>query len=95
MTPNNATARYAVHRLIQSLFKEPGLLDRLANAPDAVYDTYGLDAAERAALSNADPAALAALGVHPILQMHLMLARNPQIADMISIKAYREGWELE
>jgi 2'-aminobiphenyl-2,3-diol 1,2-dioxygenase, small subunit len=81
-------ARYVVHRLIQNLFKEPGLLERLSTAPEAVYDAYGLDDAERTAISEASPSALAAIGVHPILQMHLMLARNPQMAEMISVKAY-------
>jgi 2'-aminobiphenyl-2,3-diol 1,2-dioxygenase small subunit len=88
-------ARYVVHRLIQDLFKEPGLLERLASTPDQVYDAYGLDAAERAAVEDASPPALASIGVHPILQMHLMLARNPQMADMISVKAYANGWGLE
>lgn len=87
-------ARYAVHQLIQNLFKEPGLIDRLANAPDTVYDGYGLTVAEREALSEASPAALASIGVHPILQMHLMLARNPQMAEMISVKSYTDEWKL-
>jgi hypothetical protein len=87
-------AGYAVHRLIQNLFKEPGLLDRLKSAPDAVYDAYGLTATERAAFSDASPSALASIDVHPILQMHLMLARNPQMAEMISVKAYGADWEL-
>jgi hypothetical protein len=87
-------ARYAVHQLIQNLFKEPGLLDRLNNSPEAVYDSYGLTAVERAAFSEASPAALASIDVHPILQMHLMLARNPQIAEMISVKSYTGEWGL-
>ena len=41
-------------------------------------------------MTEARPPALAALGVHPILQMHLMLARNPQMAEMISVKSYEE-----
>ena len=86
-------ARYVVHRLIQNLFKEPGLLERLATAPDAVYDAYGLDDAERTAVSDASPPALAAIGVHPILQMHLMLARNPQMAETMSVKAYPSNSE--
>jgi 2'-aminobiphenyl-2,3-diol 1,2-dioxygenase, small subunit len=86
-------ARYDVHRLIQNLFKEPGLLERLVTAPDAVYDAYGLDDAERKAVSDASPPALAAIGVHPILQMHLMLARNPQMAELISVKAYASNQE--
>jgi hypothetical protein len=87
-------ARYIVHQLIQSLFKEPGLLDRLKSEPDAVYDAYGLTAAERAAFSEASPAALTSIGVHPILQMHLMLARNPKMAEMISVKSYTGEWRL-
>jgi 2'-aminobiphenyl-2,3-diol 1,2-dioxygenase small subunit len=87
-------ARYVVHQLIQNLFKEPGLLDRLNSAPDAVYDTYGLTVTEREAISEASPAALAAIGVHPILQMHLMLARNPRMAEMISVKSYTAEWGL-
>jgi 2'-aminobiphenyl-2,3-diol 1,2-dioxygenase, small subunit len=86
-------ARYVVHRLIQNLFKEPGLLERLTTAPDSVYDAYGLDEAERTAVSDASPPALAAIGVHPILQMHLMLARNPHMAEMISAKAYSPNQE--
>lgn len=85
-------ARYVVHQLIQNLLKEPGLLDRLKSEPNSVYDAYGLTNAERDALSAASPAALASIGVHPILQMHLMLASNPQMAEMISVKAYTADW---
>ena len=70
------------------------MLDRLRSAPDSVYDAYGLTKAERDAFSVASPSALASIGVHPILQMHLMLATNPQMAEMISIKAYTADWEL-
>jgi hypothetical protein len=87
-------ARYVVHQLIQNLFKEPGLLDRLNSAPESVYDSYELTAEERVALSEASPDALASIGVHPILQMHLMLAQNPQMAEMISVKSYTGEWGL-
>lgn len=71
------------------------MLDRLKSEPDAVYNAYGLTAAERDAFSVASPSALASLDVHPILQMHLMLARNPQMAEMISVKAYTAEWGLQ
>jgi hypothetical protein len=87
-------ARYVVHQLIQNLFKEPGLLDRMKSAPDSVYDAYDLTRAEREAFSLASPSALASIGVHPILQMHLMLASNPQMAEMISVKPYTADWSL-
>src|SRR6202012_3866395 len=67
ISEESAMARYVVHQLIQNLFKEPGLLDRLNSAPDAVYDSHGFTAAEREAFSEASPAALASIGVHPIL----------------------------
>ena len=71
------------------------MLDRLKSEPDAVYDAYGLTVVERDAFSAASPSALASLDVHPILQMHLMLARNPQMAEMISVKAYTAEWGLQ
>lgn len=85
-------ARYVVHQLIQNLFREPGLLERLRADPTAVFRAYGLTEAEQAALREASPPALGALGVHPILQMHCLLAFNPQIADAISVKAYAGQW---
>ncbi|MDR3468580.1 MAG: hypothetical protein P4M07_21835 [Xanthobacteraceae bacterium] len=87
-------ARYVVNQLIQNLFREPGLLDRLKSDPASVYDAYGLTAAEREAFSDAGHLALASVGVHPILQMHLMLVSNPQMAEMISVKSYTAEWGL-
>jgi 2'-aminobiphenyl-2,3-diol 1,2-dioxygenase, small subunit len=81
-------ARYVVHQLIQNLFKEPGLLERLRATPEAVFDDYGLSAEERAAFKDGSPPALAAIGVHPILQMHVLLACNPEVAALITVKAY-------
>jgi 2'-aminobiphenyl-2,3-diol 1,2-dioxygenase, small subunit len=81
-------ARYEVHRLVQNLFREEGLLERLNRDPEAVFRAYRLTAEEGAALREASPASLGALGVHPILQMHCLLAFNPHIAEAISIRAY-------
>lgn len=84
-------ARYAVNKLVQELFREPGLLERFRDHRAKVYDAYGLDAAERAALDEGTPPALASAGVHPILQMHYLLACNPDIAKLITVNAYRES----
>lgn len=81
-------ARYVVHQLIQNLFREPGLLDRLRTDPEPVFRAYGLTEEEGAALRACSPPAMGAIGIHPILQMHCLLALNPEIADAISIKAY-------
>lgn len=80
---------YAVNRLLQELFRVPGLLDRFRSQRSAVYDDYGLDAAARAGLDEGSPAALAAIGAHPILQMHYLLASQPEVAALISVDAYR------
>jgi 2'-aminobiphenyl-2,3-diol 1,2-dioxygenase small subunit len=81
---------YAVNRLVQELFKRPGLLERFRDARVEVYDEYGLDAVQRAALDDGSPPVLAAAGVHPILQMHYLLASNPEVARLITVDSYRE-----
>ncbi len=86
-------ARYAVNKLVQELFRQPGLLERFRERRAEVYDAYGLDAAERAALDAGTPPALAEAGVHPILQMHYLLACNPDVAKLISVNAYRDAME--
>jgi 2'-aminobiphenyl-2,3-diol 1,2-dioxygenase small subunit len=83
-------ARYAVNKLVQELFREPGLLERFRSRRAEVYEAYGLEAAERAALDEGTPSALAAAGVHPILQMHYLLACNPDVAKLITVNAYRD-----
>lgn len=81
---------YAVNRLVQELFRQPGLLERFRDRRTEVYDEYGLDAAQRAGLDDGTPPALAAAGVHPILQMHYLLASNPEVARLITVDAYRD-----
>ena len=82
--------RYAVNRLVQELFRQPGLLQRFRDGRQAVYDEYGLDAVQRAGLDEGTPPALTAAGVHPILQMHYLLASQPEVARLITVNAYRD-----
>lgn len=84
-------ARYAVNRMVQDLFRQPGMLERFRDQRAAVYAEYGLDEAERRALDEGSPEALAAAGVHPILQMHYLLASNPEVAKLITVRAYGVG----
>ena len=81
--------RYAVNRLVQELFRQPGLLERFRANRAEVYDAYGLNEEERRGLDEGTPPALAAAGVHPILQMHYLLACNPDMAKLITVNAYR------
>ncbi len=86
---------YAVNRLVQELFRQPGLLQRFRERRSEVYDEYGLDAEQRAGLDEGSPPALTAAGVHPILQMHYLLASNPDVARLISVDAYRDDASKE
>lgn len=81
---------YSVNRLVQELFRRPGLLERFRDARTEVYDEYGLDDSQRAALDDGSPPVLAAAGVHPILQMHYLLASNPDVARLITVDSYRQ-----
>lgn len=83
-------ARYEVDRLIQDMSKKEGLIARVNEAPSEVFEQYGLTSPERAALLEATPQALASIGVHPILQMHYLMYRNPDMATQVSIKDYAD-----
>jgi 2'-aminobiphenyl-2,3-diol 1,2-dioxygenase small subunit len=82
--------RYVVNRLVQELFRQPDLVKRFRERRAEVYEAYGLNAAERAALDAGTPPALASVGLHPILQMHYLLASNPDVAKLITVEAYRD-----
>lgn len=80
--------RYRVNRMIQHTCKRPETIARLNADPDAVFDAFGLDEDERQALREGSPAAMGRIGVHPILQMHWVMARRPEITQMMSILDY-------
>ena len=86
-------SHYRVNRLLQELFSVPGNLVAFRTDRAAVYAHYGLDAAEQAALDSGDPAALTGLGVHPMLQMHLVLAADPKAGEYITARAYLDRGE--
>jgi hypothetical protein len=78
------TARYRVHRLLQDLLN-PENMARYKSNPDAIFAAYGLDSGESDALRAATPDSLAAIGVHPLLQMILLADANPMMVEMGSI----------
>lgn len=82
-----------VHRLLLGLFREPGVLDALRADREALFDRYGLDPDERAALRDGSFSALSRIGVHPILRMHYQMAMNPDMAQHVSIRSFLD--ELE
>ncbi|BAN51413.1 MULTISPECIES: subunit of meta-cleavage enzyme [Pseudomonadaceae] len=83
-------ARYEVDRLIQDMSKKEGLIGRVIDTPSDVFEEYGLTPPERTALLEGTPQALASIGVHPILQMHYLMYKNPEMATHVSIKDYSD-----
>jgi 2'-aminobiphenyl-2,3-diol 1,2-dioxygenase small subunit len=81
-------ASYATSRLLQSLCRRPELAARLRTEPDTVFAEFGVPENERAALRAPSPEALGAVGVHPILQIHLMLALDPGFGARVNIGSY-------
>ena len=79
---------YAVNRMAQDLFSDPVAMDLFHTNRAALYDRYDLSKAQRDAVDSGDREALASVGVHPILMMHLFTAGDPSVADHISVKAY-------
>ena len=77
-----------VNDFIQRMCRRPETIARLNADPEAVFAEFDLDEADREALRRADPAAMGRLGVHPILQMHYLMARNPGMVRRMSIALY-------
>jgi hypothetical protein len=73
-------ARYQVHRLLQDLV-DPGKAARFVAEPESCYSEYQLSEVEKIALRDGSPQALHALGVHPLLQMTLLFARDRGTAE--------------
>lgn len=81
-------ARYQVHKMIQDLSRQPGLMERFQADRQGVLAEYGFTEAEKAALTEASPPALASIGVYPVLQMHYLLFSNPDMAGHVSMRDY-------
>lgn len=86
-------ASYATHRLIQDMSRKEGLIARLAQEPERVFDEYQIPVEERDSLIESSPSALEKIGVHPILQMHYLMFRNSDKAEHVTIRGYQAHLE--
>ena len=75
---------YEVQRLIHRLNVDPALVDRFRAAPADVLAEYALEDEERKALADGDMAALWRIGVHPLLMLHFVRARQVPMPEMYS-----------
>ena len=86
----NAPHLNNVSRMIQGFFRIEGFLERLRRDPKTVYREFGVSAEEEIALAEGTPEAMARIGVHPILQVHWMMAMNPQMGELINMQTFTQ-----
>lgn len=73
-------ARYAVHKLIQDLMRDPAQAATFAKHRESVFESYGLTEREKELLRDGSRPALHELGVHPNLQMKYSRFHSPAAA---------------
>ena len=83
-------ASYATHRLIQSLCRAPDLARRLREDSDSVFAEFGISGVEAQALRSFSPQGLAEIGVHPILQIHFMMAVSTEFGDRMRVTGFAD-----
>jgi 2'-aminobiphenyl-2,3-diol 1,2-dioxygenase, small subunit len=76
-------ASYATESLVNALTTVPGVAERFAASPEAVFNERGVPQAERAALLEGSPPALAGIGLHPILQIHYFIGTKSPVAERL------------
>lgn len=73
-------ASYATEALVQALTTVEGVAERWATDPKALFEERAIPESERAALLEGTPPALAAIGLHPILQIHYFIGTRSPVA---------------
>lgn len=80
-----------VNQLIQALCRDPDNMARLRADPEACFDEFGLEDAEKDALRSGDPMRVVSeAGAHPILAIHYLFAMNPDAMAQMSVRHYPE-----
>ncbi|MBV2205694.1 MAG: hypothetical protein KUL87_09755 [Pseudomonas sp.] len=76
---------YHLNRMIQDAFRNPAAMERLMNAEESVFEEYRFSEAEKEAFRDPNPAALRAIGVHPILAMVYMIPRDETARKTLTV----------
>tara|TARA_R110002096_G_scaffold424348_1_gene632206 strand:+ start:15571 stop:15849 length:279 start_codon:yes stop_codon:yes gene_type:complete len=82
------TSENAVYDFVDLLNKDKALLARFEREPKVVLQQAKLSDEQRDALFDGSPSRLAEIGIHPLVLMRYSLARNPEIAELISARDY-------
>ena len=81
-------SQFGAQKFVEQVGRNPPLIEQLRVSPDEIAALYGLDQAQVAALLDGSPPALNGIGVHPVLQMHFLLATRPEMASHVSVREY-------
>lgn len=79
---------HLVNRIAADLYRIPGLKAEFQSDPASVLSRYPLTEAQRDGLIEGSFPALAAAGMHPLLQMIYSVARHPEVNAQISAQSY-------
>ncbi|AZN65856.1 hypothetical protein CFH90_18260 (plasmid) [Acinetobacter johnsonii] len=77
-------SNYKIDKIVQRIIKETQFREKLLENIDYLKE-LNLTNEEFNALVKAEPALLSAVGMHPILQMHYMMFRTPEIGIHVSV----------
>jgi 2'-aminobiphenyl-2,3-diol 1,2-dioxygenase small subunit len=78
----------SANRMIEEICRRPESIARLNADPEKIFAEFRLTEEEKDALRAGDTAAMGRVGIHPILQMHYVMARKPELTQMMSIVHY-------
>lgn len=73
-------ASFATERLVTHLTRDENVAQRWQSDPDRLMDEYAVPQSEREALQSGDPAQLAGIELHPILQIHYVIGTQHPMA---------------
>lgn len=79
---------YRANRFVQRMCRDPQSIARLNGDLERAFEDFGLDEEERQAFRRGTAEAMGRIGVHPILQMHWLMARTPGLTERMSIAQY-------
>jgi 2'-aminobiphenyl-2,3-diol 1,2-dioxygenase, small subunit len=84
---------HAVHRLIQALGHDAAVQQRFGSDRAGLFAEFGITPEDAAALQEGSIAALASIGVHPILRMHWLMMSQPGLVEQMSVAEYLPVFE--
>lgn len=84
-------ASYRGNYLIQIMCRTPEAIARLNVDPEKIFEEFGFDDQEKQAFREGSIESMGRVGVHPILQIHYLLARSPEMVELMSIAGYAPG----